>query len=202
MGLTISQALEEFVGFKEIDEKSSKEVESLLYGLIPNADKLLFIGRGDRGFAWKRGNIVVKITTDKNEYSAAKKLIGQKHPNVVEYMHAWKIGTLFIILQRYAGGQITDRNIIKRINNLPTDYDETLSTIKRYIITEPHPIWKQVLDGIEWLASKGIKNIDLNAGNIVKDGNDYKLIDVMTFGDVQSESITFDDKIDILLELL
>jgi hypothetical protein len=59
----------------------------------PSSLKLL--GHGENGYAFEYGNKVVKITSDKSEYTNAKKLMSDNKPNIVKIFDAKHIKDKF-----------------------------------------------------------------------------------------------------------
>lgn len=141
-----------------------------------------FIGSGGKGFAWMVGNDwVFKLTTDQQEAWAASALLGLRHPNVGQYKHVAKIsGTnLYAIIMEYAGSPLTDPHERKMADQfVRLRGNQIVAALKDLSEKSSYPMWEQLLAGVQFLRDHGVTDYDLQADNIVKNGNTYKIIDV------------------------
>lgn len=141
-----------------------------------------FLGEGGKGFAWMVGrDWVFKLTTDQQEAWAASALLGLRHPNVGQYKHVAKIADtgLYAIIQEYAGEPISDPTVISLIDRfIDLNSEQIIVALKDLVEKSSHPLWEQLLSGIQFLRDHGVKNYDLQSGNVVQKGDTYKIIDV------------------------
>lgn len=178
--MTITDAINKFAKMGEIPNeiapKMAKVLESNFGPLIGS-----YLGGGGKGFAWKfGGNLVLKITSDKQEAWAASALLNKYHQHVGGYKRVAQVGhtPLYAIIQDFAGDPMTDNNIKKAIDNLPDNSKHLIATLKELTQSSSHPIWSQLLSGIQWIRDHGIKSFDLHSDNVVQKGDVYKIIDV------------------------
>lgn len=179
--MDIKDAIAKLVSYDEVPEKDAASIAATLENKF---GKLIgkFLGEGGKGFAWMIGNdLVFKLTTDEQEAWAASALLGLRNPNVGQYKHVAKIdGTkLYAIVQEYAGEPIRDRNIISAIDKfLSLNSDQMIMALKDLVEKSSHPLWGQLLSGLQFLRDNGVKNFDLHSDNIVQKDDTYKIIDV------------------------
>ena len=178
--MTLTDAINTMMSLGEVPEDIGPKVAAALekkFGSMIGRH----LGGGSKGFAWMIGkDLVLKITTDEQEAHAASTLVGQHHPNVGYYKHVARIGNLdiYAIIQEYAGEPIKDFNIRKAIDKLPDRPEEIIATLKELVETSSHPMWAQLLSGMQWIRDNGINFFDLHSDNVVQRGEIYKIIDV------------------------
>lgn len=178
--MKISDAILKFAELGDIDKNIAPKTAQILekqFGSLAGP----YLGGGGKGFAWKFGkDLVLKITTDLQEAWAASALMNKFHPHVGGYKRVAQIGDtpLYVIIQEYAGEPIKDTFIKKAIDNLPANPEKMIATLKELTQSSSHPMWGQLLSGIQWIRDHGIKSFDLHSDNVVQKGDVYKIIDV------------------------
>ena len=178
--MKISDAILKFAELGYIDKNIAPKTAQVLekqFGPLVGP----YLGGGGKGFAWKFGkDLVLKITTDLQEAWAASALMNKFHPHVGGYKRVAQIGDtpLYVIIQEYAGEPIKDTFIKKAIDNLPANPEQMIATLKELTQSSSHPMWGQLLSGIQWIRDHGIKSFDLHSDNVVQKGDVYKIIDV------------------------
>lgn len=179
--MNITDAVQELASFDEIPAKDADRIAQALeakFGKLAGK----FLGKGGKGFAWMAGrDLVFKLTTDKQEAWAASALLGLHHPNVGQYKHVAHInGTdLYAIVMEYAGQPLADPHERKMADQfVRLRGDEIVNALKDLSEKSSYPMWAQLLAGVQFLRDHGITDYDLQADNIVKNGNTYKIIDV------------------------
>jgi hypothetical protein len=179
--VNIRDAVAKLAEYGDIPEKDAPSIATALenkFGKLAGK----FLGAGGKGFAWMVGHDwVFKLTTDEQEAWAASALLGLRHPNVGQYKHVAKIANtgLYAIIQEYAGEPIHDpavRLLIDKFVSLNSE--QIIAALKDLVEKSSHPLWEQLLSGIQFLRDHGVKNYDLQADNVVQKGDIYKIIDV------------------------
>lgn len=179
--MDITTAVNKLAEYGDIEPEEAPAIAAALekkFGSIVGK----FLGSGGKGFAWMVGqDWVLKLTTDQQEAWAASALLGRHHPNVGQYKHVAKIsGTdLYAIVQEYSGVPLTDPHEIKLVDQfIDLDGEQTVVALKNLVEKSSHPMWEQLLSGLQFLRDNGVKNFDLHSDNVVKKGDTYKIIDV------------------------
>lgn len=200
--MDIRQAVTKLAEYGDIPEKDAPAIATALenkFGKLTGK----YLGAGGKGFAWLVGrDWVFKLTTDEQEAWAASALLGLRHPNVGQYKNVAKIANtgLYAIIQEYAGEPIQDptvRSLIDKFVNLNSE--QIIAALKDLVERSSHPLWGQLLAGIQFLRDHGVKNYDLQADNVVQKGDTYKIIDV-GIGDLDPMhlgNISLEQKMDI-----
>ncbi len=179
--MNITDAVNKLASLGEVPEKEAPAIAKALedkFGKLAGK----FLGEGGKGFAWMVGrDWVFKLTTDEQEAWAASALLGLHHPNVGQYRHVAKIDNtkLYAIIQEYAGEPLTDPAERKLVDTfVDLDQYQIIPALKQLVERSSHPIWAQLLSGLQFLRDNGVNNFDLHSDNVVKKGNTYKIIDV------------------------
>jgi len=145
--------------------------------------EIKYLDSGMWGMAFKVGRKVIKLTSNREEVGVAKKLIGKKIPNVVNYYELIKIEEygIWAILMDFAEPlSKREQSIIQKIESC-LDIDELIEEIEGTDIkkSEAKKIWREYKDLEESLENSGISTADMHWGNIGRIGDKLVHFDIM-----------------------
>jgi len=145
--------------------------------------EIKYLDSGMWGMAFKVGRKVIKLTSNREEVGVAKKLIGKKIPNVVNYYELIKIEeySIWAILMDFAEPlSKREQSIIQKIESC-LDIDELIEEIEGTDIkkSEAKKIWREYKDLEESLENSGISTADMHWGNIGRIGGKLVHFDIM-----------------------
>jgi len=145
--------------------------------------EIKYLDSGMWGMAFKVGRKVIKLTSNREEVGVAKKLIGKKISNVVNYYELIKIEeySIWAILMDFAEPlSKREQSIIQKIESC-LDIDELIEEIEGTDIkkSEAKKIWREYKDLEESLENSGISTADMHWGNIGRIGGKLVHFDIM-----------------------
>jgi len=154
-----------------------------------NIEPIKNIGTGSLGVAYlvnsNYGKVVFKLTMDEKEAKVAGCLANTEgHPNVIKIYEVAKISKvgLYVILEEYGGEPLSISDKLGKLIDYLW-YEENRSGKASYRFEDLKnsgvPGAKEIYSAYKWLNKAcDFEWEDLHAGNIVKNGSIYKIIDI------------------------
>ena len=133
-------------------------------------EEIKYINSGSWGMAFKIGDKVIKLTSNREEVSVTKKLVGKKIPNVVNYYQILYIEEygIWAILMDLVNMLSKKEKFLIDIFQFCLDLEEVMDEIRPTRITKSEALsmWIEYQDLVESLEKSGIPTADMHPDNI------------------------------------
>lgn len=133
-------------------------------------EEIKYINSGSWGMAFKIGDKVIKLTSNREEVSVAKKLVGKEIPNVVNYYQILYIEEygIWAILMDLVNMLSKKEKFLIDIFQFCLDLEEVMDEIRPTRITKSEALsmWIEYQDLVESLEKSGIPTADMHPDNI------------------------------------